>query len=157
MGALAVEAVQPIEGSHMTVAAVTHINLRGTARHALAFYQSVFGGQIAMITYKDAGNVQDPADADHVMWGQVDAPNGFRVMAYDVPVATPWNQGENAYFVSVRGDAAEEIASLWKKLSDGATVLSPLEKAQWSPLYGMLKDRFGVVWVLDVAVQYNAG
>jgi PhnB protein len=140
----------------MTVTAVTHINLRGTARQALAFYQSVFGGQIAMVTYKDAGNVQDPSDADHIMWGQVDSANGLRVMAYDVPVATPWNQGENAYFVSLRGDAAEEIALLWKKLADGATVLRPLEKAQWSPLYGMLKDRFGVVWVLDVAVQYNA-
>ncbi len=141
----------------MTVTAVTHINLRGTARQALEFYQSVFAGQLALITYKDAGNVQDPSDADHIMWGQVDAPNGFRVMAYDVPGGTPWNPGENAYFVSLRGDAAEEIAALWKKLSDGATVLRPLEKAQWSPLYGMLKDRFGVVWVLDVAVQYNAG
>jgi PhnB protein len=139
----------------MSVAAVTHINLRGTARQALEFYQSVFGGEIAMITYHDAGHVQHPADAHHVMWGQVDASNGFRVMAYDVPVGTPWNLGENAYFVSLRGDAAEEIAALWKKLSAGATILRPLEKAQWSPLYGMLKDRFGVVWVLDVAVQYN--
>jgi PhnB protein len=140
----------------MTVTAVTHINLRGTARQALEFYQSVFGGQMAMITYQDAGNVQDPSDADHIMWGQVDSANGLRVMAYDVPVATPWNQGENAFFVSLRGDAEEEVALLWKKLSDGAAILRPLEKAQWSPLYGMLKDRFGVVWVLDVAVQYNA-
>jgi PhnB protein len=140
----------------MTVTAVTHINLRGTAREALEFYQSVFGGQIAIVTYRDAGNVQDPADADRVMWGQVDAANGFRVMAYDVPGAMPWNPGENAYFVSLRGDAAEEIALHWKKLADGATVLRPLEKALWSPLYGMLKDRFGVVWVLDVAVQYGA-
>jgi PhnB protein len=138
----------------MSVTAVTHINLRGNARQALEFYQSVFGGQIALVTYKDAGNVQDPSDADHIMWGQVDAKNGFRVMAYDVPVGTPWNQGENAYFVSLRGDAAEEIAAQWKKLSAGATIVRPLEPAQWSPLYGMLKDRFGVVWVLDVVAPY---
>ena len=140
----------------MSVTAVTHINLRGTARQALQFYQTVFGGQLALVTYKDAGNVQDPSDADHVMWGQVDAENGFRVMAYDVPVGMPWNQGENAYFVSLRGDTAEEIAAHWKKLSDGATIVRPLEPAQWSPLYGMLKDRFGVVWVLDVVVKYPA-
>jgi PhnB protein len=138
----------------MSVTAVTHINLRGTARQALEFYQSVFGGQLALVTYKDAGNVQHPSDADHIMWGQVDSDNGFRVMAYDVPVATPWSQGENAYFVSLRGDAAEEIAAQWKKLAEGSTIIRPLEKAQWSPLYGMLKDKFGVVWVLDVAVQY---
>ncbi len=140
----------------MTVTAVTHINLRGDARQALEFYQSVFGGQLAMVTYKDAGNVQDTSDADHIMWGQVDSGNGFRVMAYDVPVGTPWHQGENAFFVSLRGDTAEEVARHWKKLSEGAAILRPLEPAQWSPLYGMLKDRFGVVWVLDVVVQYQA-
>ena len=139
----------------MTITAVTHINLRGNARQALEFYQSVFGGQLAMVTYRDAGNVQDPSDADHIMWGQVDAENGFRVMAYDVPVGTPWHQGENGFFVSVRGDAPEEIAKHWKKLLDGATVMRPLEPALWSPLYGMLKDRFSVVWVLDVVVQYS--
>jgi PhnB protein len=73
----------------MSITAVTHINLRGTARQALEFYQSVFGGQIALVTYKDAGYVQDPTDANHIMWGQVDSENGFRVMAYDVPVGTP--------------------------------------------------------------------
>jgi PhnB protein len=26
--------------------------------------------------------------------------------------------------------------------------------AAWAPLYGMLKDRFGVTWVLDVATPY---
>jgi PhnB protein len=155
MGAPELLNSQPsFKGSQMTVTAVTHINLRGTARQALEFYQSVFGGQLAMVTYKDAHNVQDPSDAEHIMWGQVDSENGFRVMAYDVPVAMPWHQGENAYFVSVRGEAAEEITAQWKKLSQGSTIIRPLEPAQWSPLYGMLKDRFGVVWVLDVVAKY---
>jgi PhnB protein len=138
----------------MSITAVTHVNLRGDARQALEFYQSVFGGQLALVTYRDAGNVQDPADADHIMWGQVDASNGFRVMAYDVPAAMPWNPGDNAYFVSLRGDTAEEIAAHWTKLAVGATILRPIEPSPWSPLYGMLKDRFGVTWVLDVAVKY---
>lgn len=139
----------------MSVKATTHINLRGNAREALAFYQSVFGGHVQMVTYKDAGNVKDPADADRVMWGQVASDNGFCVMAYDVPSAMPWNPGENAFFVSVRGETAQEIAAHWEKLRDGATIVQPLEAAQWTALYGMLKDRFGVVWALDVVAQYN--
>ncbi|MFF3667302.1 VOC family protein [Microtetraspora malaysiensis] len=140
----------------MSVNAVTHLNFRGDARAALTFYQSVFGGDVVMVTYKDAGNVQDPSEADHVMWGQVAAAGGFRVMAYDVPSRMPWNQGENAFFVSVRGEAAEEVTAYWEKLSDGATVLQPLGPAQWAPLYGMLKDRFGVTWVVDVVSEYQA-
>ncbi|WP_433352416.1 VOC family protein [Microtetraspora malaysiensis] len=140
----------------MSVNAVTHLNFRGDARAALTFYQSVFGGDVVMVTYKDAGNDQDPSEADHVMWGQVAAAGGFRVMAYDVPSRMPWNQGENAFFVSVRGEAAEEVTAYWEKLSDGATVLQPLGPAQWAPLYGMLKDRFGVTWVVDVVSEYQA-
>ncbi|MCF3132304.1 VOC family protein [Streptomyces olivochromogenes] len=140
----------------MSVSAVTHLNFRGDARAALTFYRSVFGGDLVMVTYKDAGNVQEPSEADQVMWGQVAADSGFRVMAYDVPSRMPWSQGENAFFVSLRGETAEEVTAYWKKLSEDATVLRPLEPAQWAPLYGMLRDRFGVTWVVDVVSEYNA-
>ncbi|WP_405800908.1 VOC family protein [Streptomyces sp. NBC_01506] len=141
----------------MSVNAVTHLNFRGDARAALTFYQSVFDGQLTVVTYKDAGNIQDPTEADQVMWGQVAADNGFRVMAYDVPSSQPWDQGTNAFFLSLRGDTAEEVTAYWDKLTEGATVLQPLSPARWAPLYGMLKDRFGVTWVVDVAVGYDAG
>ncbi|MFE2596438.1 VOC family protein [Streptomyces sp. NPDC059396] len=143
----------------MSVKAVTHLNFRGDARAALAFYQSVFGGNMTVVTYKDTGNVQDPSEADQVMWGQVAADSGFGVMAYDVPSHLPWHQGENAFFVSLRGEtgeSAEEITTYWEKLSDGAAVLRPLGPAQWAPLYGMLKDRFGITWVVDVVSEYDA-
>ncbi|MGI5161078.1 VOC family protein [Microbispora sp. CA-102843] len=139
----------------MSVKSVTHLNFRGDARAALEFYQSVFGGDLAVVTYKDAGSPQDPAEADQVMWGQVVAGNGFHVMAYDVPSRLPWDRGENSFFLSLRGETTEEITAYWEKLSDGATIAQPLGPAQWAPLYGMLTDRFGVVWVVDVASEYN--
>jgi PhnB protein len=114
------------------------------------FYQSVFGGNQMIITYNDAGNVQNPAEADQIMWGQVVAESGFRVMAYDVPSTKAWSPGEIPFFVSVRASAADEITRYWETLSQGATVLQPLAPSGWSALYGMLNDRFGVTWVLDV-------
>lgn len=137
----------------MTIATTTHLNFRGDARAALEFYQAVFGGELALVSYQDAHNVQDPSEAEQIMWGQVLSANGFRVMAYDVPVRLSWEQGENAFFVSVRGGSAEEITSYWTGLSDGATVVQDLAPAGWAPLYGMLRDRFGVVWVLDVVAD----
>ncbi|MGV9612568.1 VOC family protein [Nocardia xishanensis] len=140
----------------MSVHAVTHLNFRGDARAALTFYQSVFGGDAALVTYQDAGAVHDPSAANQIMWGQVNAGNGFRVMAYDVPAHLPYHRGENSFFVSVRGEAADEVAGYWEKLTEGATIVQPLGPAQWAPLYGMLRDRFGVIWVLDVATPYEA-
>ncbi|MET8867035.1 VOC family protein [Nonomuraea sp. NPDC004580] len=139
----------------MSIDVVTHLNFRGDARAALTFYQSVFGGDLAVITYKDAGNVTEEAEADQVMWGQVSAGNGFRVMAYDVPGHLPYEPGAKPFFVSVRGGDVEEITGFWEKLADGATVVQPLGPAQWATVYGMVKDRFGVTWVLDVLPPYN--
>lgn len=138
----------------MSITTTTHLNFRGEARAALEFYRSVFGGHLAVVTYEQAGNVQDPAEADQVTWGQVLAENGFHVMAYDVPSSLGYDRGENPFFVSVRGETAEEVAGYWEGLSDGATVVVPLGPAGWSPAYGMLRDRFGVVWVVDVVSEY---
>ncbi|WP_328848850.1 VOC family protein [Micromonospora zamorensis] len=140
----------------MSINTVPHINLRGNARAALDFYRAVFGGDLVAVTYADARNVQNPDEADQVMWGQVTSAEGFQIMAYDVPSARPWSQGESPFFVSVRGSDADEITGYWKKLSEGSTVLVDLAPADWAPLYGMLTDPFGVTWVLDVAVEYDA-
>ncbi|MDA0637219.1 VOC family protein [Nonomuraea sp. MCN248] len=135
----------------MSVKSVTHLNFRGEARAALVFYRSVFGGDLAVVTYGDAGAVPDPAESGQVMWGQVVSGDGFHVMAYDVPARLPWKRGENAFFVSLRGQTAQEVTAYWEKLSAGAAVARPLAPAPWSALYGMLTDRFGVTWVVDVA------
>ncbi|MFO0624481.1 MAG: VOC family protein [Polyangiales bacterium] len=135
----------------MSVKVVPHLNLRGDARAALAFYRSVFGGELTIVTYRDAHSIQDPAEADQVMWGQVAARSGFCVMAYDVPSSRPWSPGEAPFYVSLRGETAEEIRGYWENLVEGATVLAPIAPSAWAPLYGMLKDRFGVTWVVDVA------
>lgn len=136
------------------ITTTTHLNFRGEARAALEFYQSVFGGEIMLATYTDAHSAQDPAEADWITWGQVKADNGFHVMAYDVQVRNEFARGTRSFFVSVRGTDVDEVTSYWKGLSDGATIVQDLAPAGWSPLYGMLTDRFGVTWVLDVAAAY---
>jgi PhnB protein len=137
----------------MSLRAVTHLNFRGDARAALAFYHDVFGGDHMAISYREAGNVGDPAEADQVMWGRVVARSGVRLMAYDVPSYMAWSPGEIPFFVSLQGDAAEEIGVYWEKLGDGAAIVQPLAPSNWSPLYGMLKDRFGVTWALSVTAD----
>ena len=137
----------------MSITTTPHLNFRGDARAALTFYQSVFGGELTAISYADAHSVGDPAEADQVMWGQVRGDNGIQVMAYDVPGRLPYEPGVNPVFVSVRGKDADEITAYWAGLAEGAHVVADLAPAGWSPLYGMLKDRFGVVWVLDVVAE----
>ncbi len=148
----------------MAISTTTHLNFRGDARAALEFYQSVFGGRCTVVTYGDFGMPAELPDAAKVVFGQVTADNGFNIMAYDVPSQAPAAApaGTTArehgltltgdrFFVSVRGETAEEVSALWDRLADGAGIIEKFGPSPWAPGFGMLTDRFGVTWILDVA------
>ncbi|MGV8909237.1 MAG: VOC family protein [Propionicimonas sp.] len=139
----------------MTIKTVAHLNFRGQARAALEYYQVAFGGRLDAISYADAHNVQDPAEADQLMWGQVTSDAGLAIMAFDVPGSRPWEPGISPFFVSVRGTDASELAGYWERLATGARIVVALGAADWSPLYGMLIDPFGVTWVLDIEATWD--
>jgi PhnB protein len=142
----------------MTITTTTHLNFRGRAREALDFYATVFGGQVLAFTFAQAGDELDSADgavAEQVKWGGVQAPGGFSVMAFDVPPGRAHDAGTDAFYVSVRGEDAEELTRSWDALAAGGTVRTALGPAGHAPLYGMVTDRFGVTWVLDVLPPYE--
>ncbi|MFD1723080.1 VOC family protein [Amnibacterium endophyticum] len=134
----------------MTIATTPHLNFDGDARAALDFYATAFGAEVQAMTYGAMGAVQDPEWTDRVIWGQVETASGIRVMAFDVWPGQPYDQGSNAFYVYLLGDDAGEITRAWQGLSDGAEIRQPLGPSAWSTLAGQLRDRFGVVWQLDV-------
>ncbi|GAA3291632.1 VOC family protein [Arthrobacter citreus] len=149
----------------MGIATTTHLNFRGTAGQALEFYQSVFGGSLSMATYSDFGMQKEAPGADKIVFGQVETADGFRLMAYDIPGRDNADITETAgvtrrengvtvtdrtFFQSLRGQTLEEVTKIWNSLADGAEIIEPLAASAWSPGFGMLTDRFGVTWVIDV-------
>lgn len=137
----------------MSIQTTTHLNFDGHAREALDFYAAVFGGQVRAMTYGKMGASDDPDWADRIVFGEVATEQGLRVMAFDVWPGQAWDQGSNAFYVYVHGDDAEEITRYWDALSEGAEIRQPLGPSAWAPLAGQLRDRFGVIWALDVAAD----
>lgn len=135
----------------MSVTTTTHLNFRGEAREALELYASIFGGHVSAFTYGQAHVDTDGAVSDQLMWGGLEAPNGLGIMAFDVPPDRGFSRGEDSVFISVRGNDPDEITTFFTALAEGGTVRTPLGPAAWgSSLYGMLTDRFGITWVMDV-------
>lgn len=137
----------------MTFTVTTHLNFRGQARAALAFYKEAFGGEETLMTYEAMGQTAIAQDPDHIMWGQLISQDGFRIMAFDVRAGLDYDAGSNAFYVSLSGTDADEVRARWSKLSEGAAIARDLAPAPWSPLYGMLTDRFGIIWIVDVEQQ----
>jgi PhnB protein len=102
-------------------------------------------------------------DTDRVVWGQVATADGVRIMAYDVPGTNGARQPgstrradhatltDQPYFLSLSSASLEEATALWDRLVVDGEVVEPLAASAWSAGFGMLTDRFGVTWVVDVA------
>ena len=130
-----------------------YINFRGEARAALEFYHSVFGGTLNMDTFSGFGMpLPDPKESEWIMHGQIDAPNGFTLMISDAPSHMPYQPGTNIS-ISLSGNDDAELSGYWSKLSDGARfIAAQLAPAPWGDKFGMLTDRFGIGWMVNIAL-----
>jgi len=57
------------------------------------------------------------------------------------------------YSMSLSGDNEAELKGYFEKLSAGGNVTMPLEKAPWGDAFGMLTDKFGVSWLVNITGQ----
>ncbi|HCB57579.1 MAG TPA: hypothetical protein DEP82_06515, partial [Arthrobacter bacterium] len=62
-----------------------YLGFRDNAREAMTFYQSVFGGDLALSTFGEFHASEDPAEADKIMHGMLTAGNGLVLMGADTP------------------------------------------------------------------------
>jgi PhnB protein len=126
-----------------------YINFKDTARQALEFYRDALGGELHVNTFGDYGDDSGP-EADLIMHGQLETPAGFTLMASDTPPGMEHQPG-SAISVSLSGDDESELRGYWDKLTDGGQITLPLEKQMWGDVFGMVVDRFGVAWMVNIA------
>lgn len=126
-----------------------YINFKGTAREAMEFYKTVFGGKLDMTTFKDGGVPGEAAEGDNIMHAQLEADNGIVFMASDTPDHMEYQHGTNVS-MSLSGDDEEMLKGYWEKLSEGATIEQALMQAPWGDTFGMLTDKFGIHWLVNI-------
>ncbi|WP_314451743.1 glyoxalase/bleomycin resistance/extradiol dioxygenase family protein [uncultured Microbacterium sp.] len=134
----------------MSTSLVVYLSFSGAAREAMTFYQSVFGGELAISTFADFGMTDAPADG--VMHSELRA-DGFTVMGADAfqEPAGGWGTGRaQAAFMS---DELDRVQGIYDRFVEhGAKVVQPLEKQVWGDLSGELTDPWGVAWMFNIAV-----
>jgi PhnB protein len=127
-----------------------YIGFDGDARQAMEFYRDVFGGELTVNTFGEFGMADSP-DKDKIMHAQLETPAGFTLMASDTPQHMTFEPGARIS-VSLSGDDSAELHGYWDKLTaGGGTVVMPLDKQAWGDEFGMVTDRFGVAWLVNIA------
>jgi PhnB protein len=124
----------------------------GRCDEAIEFYQRAVGAKVGMrLTFKDAP--EDAAcgpdvDPNKVMHAQFQI-GETTVLASDGRCTGKPNFQGFGLSLTVR-DAAE-AEQRFNALADGGQIQMPLAKTFFSSSFGMLADRFGVMWMVYVA------
>jgi PhnB protein len=127
-----------------------YLGFRDNAREAMSFYQSVFGGDLALSTFGEFHASEDPAEADKIMHGMLTTDKGLVLMGADTPNSMEYTSG-SSISISLSGEDEAELRGYWDKLSgNGGTVTVPLEPAPWGDTFGMCSDKFGVAWLVNI-------
>lgn len=127
-----------------------YLNFKDNARQAMEFYQTVFGGELRTNTFAELQGSEDPADADKLMHSQLTTPSGFTLMGADTPAYLEY-QPAQGFSVSLSGADDAELRGYWDRLSEGGNTVVPLEVAPWGDAFGMLVDKFGTSWMVNIA------
>ena len=124
-----------------------YLFLVGNCREAMNAYQSIFGGQLDIVTAAEMPDAPEDVPADAVMHAALTLESGGLLMASDDPSATEAGP-KTGISVSYSATDADNAATVFEALSKDGEVQLPMGATSWSPAFGMCIDRFGVPWMV---------
>ena len=123
----------------------------GRCEEALEFYKKAIGAEVvAMMRFKespDPSMVHGGQDANKILHAL------FRVGESTIMASDGRNQGKpnfQGFGLSISVKTEAEAKKLFNALAEGGRVEQPLTKTFFSPSFGMVADRFGIMWLLIV-------
>ena len=122
----------------------------GTCAEAMRFYERTLGGRMeGMFRAGDTpGGGIPPEQADRIMHAHL-VVGDRAILASDWMAPGPY-PGMNGFSLSLHPATVEEGRRLFDALAEGGTVNMPFEKTFWAEAFGMLVDRFGTPWMVNV-------
>lgn len=145
---------------------VPYLNFDGNCAEAMAFYAQLFGGQIvAQSTFGEmppqAGMPALPAAVQSRLMHASLQVGEQTLMASDTLPAVPGLDSEacgggyckpQGMWVSIGVETEAEGRRVFDGLAEGGEVSMPFSPTFWSAGFGMVCDRFGTPWMVNVAV-----
>ncbi|HXS53644.1 MAG TPA: VOC family protein [Usitatibacter sp.] len=132
----------------------TYIFFEGRCDEALDFYEKALGAKVEMrMRYSESPDpvpkpMLPPGGANKIMHASFTV-GETRIMCSDGHVQREPNFQSFSLGISA-ADEAEARRVYGALIADGGEQRSPLQKTFFSPCFGMLRDKFGVGWMVIV-------
>lgn len=129
-----------------------YLNFNGITEDVFKFYRSVFGGEFTtFIRFGDMPGGEKMPEADKEKIFNVTLPIGDYNVLMGTDILESMNQrlntGDN-FHICISLDNESETKRIFSELSAGGQIIMPLAKEDWSPLFGMCKDQYGIQWMV---------
>lgn len=130
----------------------------GNGQEAVKFYENALDAKVEMIqTFGEMPENPEypiPAEAkDRVLHAHLKVGN-TDLMISDTFPGQSYEIGSQVT-IAIRIQGVEKSKEVFAKLQDGGQVVMPLQETFWSPLYGQVKDKFGVEWQVSTFAADN--
>jgi PhnB protein len=127
-----------------------YLFFEGRCDEAIAFYGKALGATVsALMRYKEGPTPESypPRSGDKVMHASLRI-GEVRIMVSDgLCSGHPSFQG---FYLCLLPAAEQEARQMFDALAEDGKIQMPLTKTFYSPLFGMVADRFGVSWMIMV-------
>jgi len=125
-----------------------YLNFDGNCAEAFRYYAEALGGKIGFMQTFGESPMADQVPADkrnQVMHVTLNA--GDQILLGSDAAGQPYHK-PHGFAVCLQLGAAE-AERIWEALSQGAEVEMPLQQTFWAGRFGMLRDRFGIPWIIN--------
>ena len=125
-----------------------YLSFNGNCAEAFAFYEKALGGKMVYkSTYGETPMAKQMPQEMHgkIIHARLDV-GGEILMGCDAGDRYSKPQGIQ---ITINVKTPAEAESLFKGLSEGATVTMPIQETFWATRFGMLIDQFGIPWMIN--------
>lgn len=130
-----------------------YLVFNGNCEEAFRFYASCLRAELPVLQ-----RFGDTPGCEGMPASQRDKIMHVRLQAGDQVLMASDNHPEHPYdgvkgcSIALSVDEAREAERIFDELSQGGSVIMPMQETFWAKRFGMLTDRFGVPWMINGAL-----
>lgn len=135
----------------MAVIVKPYIHFVDNAQAAVDFYQKALGAEVTINRFGEFGTPDTDPSHDLIMHAEVKFAGTSFFVSDSLPMGGVKQNGENIE-ISINGNKEddEQLTGYFSALAEGGIIRVPLDTAPWGAKFGMLTDKFGVQWMVNV-------
>lgn len=126
-----------------------YLNFDGNCAEAMRFYEGILGGKLDIMTFGQSPmcDQMPPGSGDRVMHARLEVDGGV-LMASDAMSGQPYS-GLKGCGLALTYPQVADARRAFDALAEGGRVDMPMDKTFWAEAFGMVVDRYGLLWLIN--------